>query len=99
MALNIVEKDNKIAVFNRTSELTKEFHEQVGSLTDQVVPCEPIAEFVTAVRSPRSIIIMINAVDGQMALLQSHLSKGDIMIDAGNANFRDTMRRFNALEK
>ena len=33
-------------------------------------------------------------VDEQIAPLRGVLSANDIIIDAGNANFRDTMRRF-----
>jgi 6-phosphogluconate dehydrogenase len=38
-----------------------------------------------------------NAVDEQIAQLRPVLSAHDIVIDAGNANFRDTMRRFGEL--
>jgi 6-phosphogluconate dehydrogenase len=101
LALNIAEKGNKVAVFNRSPERTREFYEEAGDLKSQVIPCETIEEFVAAIRPPRPIIIMIKAgepVDQQMALLKPHLEKNDIMIDAGNANFRDTMRRFDALK-
>ncbi len=101
LALNIAEKGNKIAVFNRTPERTREFFEEAGSLKDQIIPCETIEAFVAAIRPPRPIIIMIKAgdpVDQQMQLLKPFLEKNDIMIDAGNANFRDTMRRFDALK-
>ncbi|MFB2551704.1 NADP-dependent phosphogluconate dehydrogenase [Ensifer soli] len=101
LSLNIAEKGNTIAVFNRTAARTHEFYEEAGALKDQIVPCETIEEFVAAIRPPRPIIIMIkagDAVDEQMKLLEPYLSKGDIMIDAGNANFRDTMRRFDALK-
>ena len=37
-------------------------------------------------------------VDEQIALLRPLLAKDDIIIDAGNANFRDTMRRFGELD-
>ncbi|PLU35558.1 phosphogluconate dehydrogenase (NADP(+)-dependent, decarboxylating) [Sinorhizobium medicae] len=101
LALNIAEKGNKIAVFNRTVDATRRFYAEAGALKDQIVPCETIQEFVAAIRPPRPIIIMIKAgdpVDQQMEALKPHLAKGDIMIDAGNANFRDTMRRFDALK-
>ncbi len=39
------------------------------------------------------------AVDQQMAALLPHLAKNDIMIDAGNANFRDTVARFERLAR
>ncbi|MDK1483176.1 NADP-dependent phosphogluconate dehydrogenase, partial [Sinorhizobium sp. 6-117] len=101
LALNIAEKGNRIAVFNRTVEATRKFYAEAGALKEQIVPCETIEEFVAAIRPPRPIIIMIKAgdpVDQQMDILKPYLSKGDIMIDAGNANFRDTMRRFDALK-
>ena len=46
LALNIAEKGNKIAVFNRTVARTKEFYEEAGDLKGQIVPCETIEEFV-----------------------------------------------------
>ena len=101
LALNIAEKGNKIAVFNRTVEATRKFYAEAGDLQGQIIPCETIEEFVAAIRPPRPIIIMIKAgdpVDQQMELLKPHLEKNDIMIDAGNANFRDTMRRFDNLK-
>ena len=101
LALNIAEKGNKIAVFNRTVEATHKFYAEAGELQGQIVPCDTIEAFVAAIRPPRPIIIMIKAgepVDQQMEILKPYLAKGDIMIDAGNANFRDTMRRFEALK-
>ncbi|KQY26855.1 NADP-dependent phosphogluconate dehydrogenase [Rhizobium sp. Root482] len=101
LALNIAEKGNRIAVFNRTPEATRKFYAEAGALQGQIVPCETIEDFVAAIRPPRPIIIMIKAgdpVDQQMELLKPHLEANDIMIDAGNANFRDTMRRFDALK-
>jgi 6-phosphogluconate dehydrogenase len=101
LALNIAEKGNKIAVFNRTVEATHKFYAEAGDLQGQIVPCDTIEEFVAAIRPPRPIIIMIKAgepVDQQMEILKPYLAKGDIMIDAGNANFRDTMRRFETLK-
>ncbi|MGX5668237.1 NADP-dependent phosphogluconate dehydrogenase [Rhizobium daejeonense] len=100
LALNIAEKGNRIAVFNRTTARTDEFLGEAGDLAGQIVACHTIEEFVAAIRPPRPIIIMIkagDAVDQQIDALMPHLSGGDIMIDAGNANFRDTMARFERL--
>ncbi|OQP88501.1 phosphogluconate dehydrogenase (NADP(+)-dependent, decarboxylating) [Rhizobium rhizosphaerae] len=101
LALNIAEKGNTIAVFNRTPQRTEEFFHEAGDLQDRVIACKTIEEFVAAIKPPRPIIIMIkagDAVDQQMELLKPYLEAHDIMIDAGNANFRDTMRRFDALK-
>lgn len=101
LALNIAEKGNKIAVFNRTVAKTHEFKANAGALSDMIIPCETIEDLAAAIRPPRPIIIMVqagSAVDEQIAHLRGVLSDNDIMIDAGNANFRDTMRRFKELD-
>ncbi len=101
LALNIAEKGNRIAVFNRTPARTGEFLDEAGELGANIVGCLTIEEFVAAIRPPRPIIIMIkagDAVDAQIDALMPHLGNGDIMIDAGNANFRDTMARFDRLK-
>ena len=63
LALNIAEKGNKIAVFNRTPEKTDEFYESAGDLKKQIIPCKTIEEFVEAIRPPRPIIIMKKGLD------------------------------------
>src|SRR5687768_5893505 len=101
LALNIAEEGFHIAVFNRTTAKTRAFYDAAGSLQPMIVPCETIAGLAAAIRPPRPVIIMVQAgkpVDEQIALLGQALSPNDIMIDAGNANFRDTMRRFRELE-
>ncbi len=101
LALNIAEKGHRIAVFNRTTSRTHAFAAEAGPLRDMVVPCDTIEDLATAIEPPRPVIIMTQAgkpVDEQIALLRGVLSADDIIIDAGNANFRDTMRRFEELD-
>ena len=101
LALNIAEKGHRIAVYNRTAAKTDAFVEGAGALRGMVVPCKSLAELAAAIRPPRPIIIMVLAgqpVDEQIAALRGELAANDIIIDAGNANFHDTMRRFKELE-
>jgi len=47
-------------------------------------------------QAPRVVWIMVPAgapVDETIATLRQHLQRGDIIIDGGNSNFHDTMRR------
>ncbi|TIT46290.1 MAG: NADP-dependent phosphogluconate dehydrogenase, partial [Mesorhizobium sp.] len=100
LALNIAEHGHRIAVFNRTKARTDAFVENAGALRNMVVPCYSLEELAAAIRPPRPIIIMVLAgkpVDEQIEALRGVLSANDIVIDAGNANFRDTMRRFSVL--
>ncbi len=97
LALNIAEKGFPIAVWNRTGDKTTAFHAGAGALQKNIIPCLTEAEFVAAIRPPRPVIIMVKAgeaVDEQIGVLRKLLSKNDIIIDAGNANFRDTVHRF-----
>jgi 6-phosphogluconate dehydrogenase len=101
LALNIAEKGHDIAVFNRTTAKTGTFFEAAGELRSRIIPCTTLEEFVQAIRPPRPIILMINAgepVDLQIEALRPLLQNDDILIDGGNANFRDTMRRNQALD-
>lgn len=54
------------------------------------------AEAAGQLSSPRVVWIMVPAgkpVDDTIAALLPKLSKGDVIIDGGNSNFRDSMRR------
>lgn len=100
LALNIAEKGFPIAVWNRTTQVTRDFHTGAGDLAHMVTPTETLAALVATIRPPRAIILMVPAgaaVDDQLAALAPHLDPDDLVIDAGNANFHDTNRR-NAAE-
>jgi 6-phosphogluconate dehydrogenase len=101
LALNIAEKGFRIAVHNRTWARTEAFIAQAGELGARTTACPTLADLAASVRPPRPIIILVKAgepVDQQIAELRRILERGDIIIDAGNANFRDTVRRFSELE-
>lgn len=101
LALNIAEKGYRIAVFNRTVSRVDEFVAEAGDLADRIVPCHSLQELAKAIKPPRPVIVMVLAgkpVDEQIAALRGVLSDNDIIIDAGNADFNDTRRRFAELE-
>jgi len=96
LALNIAEKGFRIAVYNRTTERTHEFAAEAGPLAANIIPCDSLQALVDAIKPPRPIILMVPAgapVDEQIAALDPLVARDDIIIDAGNANFRDTRRR------
>ena len=96
LALNIAEKGFRIAVWNRTTAVTHAFKAEAGALADRIVATDTLADFVAAIKPPRSIILMVPAgpvVDDQIAALKPFLGPDDLIIDAGNANFHDTNRR------
>lgn len=96
LALNIAEKGFPIAIWNRTTSVTQAFHGAAGVLADRVIPTATLADLVSAIARPRTIILMIpagQAVDDQIAALAPLLAADDLIVDAGNANFHDTNRR------
>lgn len=96
LALNIAEKGFVIAVYNRTWATTEEFVAGAGPLAKRIIACRTMADLAAAIRPPRPVIIMVkagDAVDGQIKALCEVLERNDIIIDAGNANYHDTVRR------
>lgn len=96
LALNIADNGFDIAVWNRTTARTTDFHAKAGDLAQQITPTQTLEELVAAIKTPRAIILMVPAgqpVDDQIAALRPLLDADDMIIDAGNANFHDTNRR------
>ncbi len=96
LALNIADNGFDIAVWNRTTQQTRDFHKAAGDLADRITPTESLKDLVAAIAKPRAIILMVpagDAVDDQIAALRPLLDDDDMIIDAGNANFHDTNRR------
>ncbi|MGI9356677.1 MAG: NADP-dependent phosphogluconate dehydrogenase [Rhizobiaceae bacterium] len=96
LALNIAEKGFPLAVCNRTASVTHEFYESAGDLQVQLTPTETLVEMVAAIAAPRNVILMVPAgpvVDETIKQLRPLLDDGDLILDAGNANFEDTNRR------
>ncbi|MEM9107788.1 MAG: NADP-dependent phosphogluconate dehydrogenase, partial [Pseudomonadota bacterium] len=102
LALNIAEKGYDIAVHNRTASRTSAFMEEAGDLAPRLVPCDSLEDLVAAMKPPRNIILMVPAgpvVDQHIEALQVYLDPEDLIIDAGNANFRDTNQRGEMAQK
>jgi len=62
---------------------------------------EKLKDFVGSLKAPRKAIILVpagKATDAVIEDLAGLFEKGDIIIDVGNANFRDQIRRAESLE-
>lgn len=97
LALNIADHGFNIAVFNRTTAVTQEFIQENPSTPGKLVGCDTLADFVLAIKKPRVIIILVKAgaaVDAvTQQLIDAGVDKNDIVIDAGNSLWTDTIRR------
>ena len=100
LALNISDHGYRVAVFNRTRSKVTRFIENEAAGTD-IIGTLSVEEFVASIRRPRKIILMIQAgaaVDKSIAQLAPLLDAGDIIIDGGNSNFNDSIRRTQEVE-
>ncbi|MEF3405645.1 NADP-dependent phosphogluconate dehydrogenase [Agromyces sp. CCNWLW203] len=95
LARNLASREgNTVAVFNRSPERTRTLtteHPEAG-----FVASESYDDFVASLAKPRTAIIMVQAGKGTDAVISELVARfepGDIIVDGGNANFHDTIRR------
>ena len=100
LALNINDHGFRVAVFNRTTSKVERFINREALGTD-IIGADSVEALVSALQRPRKVILMIQAgaaVDKLIAQLAPLLDEGDILIDGGNSNFHDTIRRTREVE-
>ncbi|MFC5436547.1 NADP-dependent phosphogluconate dehydrogenase [Rhodanobacter umsongensis] len=94
LALNIESRGHAVSIFNRSRARTDEVIAEHGD--KRLVPAYTLQEFVDSLEKPRRILLMVKAgepTDDTIEQLKPLLDKGDILIDGGNTNFKDTIRR------
>ena len=111
LVLNMANNGFSVGVFNRTAATTDDFvnglkNEPADKVhpgtADRIGGYHTADQFVAALKSPRRVMIMVKAgapVDGVIEQLKPLLSPGDIIIDGGNSDFRDTNRRHQDLKQ
>lgn len=100
LVLNMNDHGFKVAVYNRTVSKVDDFLSGSANGTD-IQGAQTIDEFISYLKKPRRVMLMVKAgqpVDDFIEILLPHLEKGDIIIDGGNSNYNDSIRRTVALE-
>ena len=95
LVLNMNDHGFKVAVYNRTVSKVDDFLNGEAKGTE-IVGAHSIEEFVGLLEHPRRVMLLVKAgdpVDDFIELLLPHLENGDIIIDGGNSNYHDTIRR------
>ena len=94
MVRRLVRDGHEIVVFNRTPEKTTEI------AGEGAIASYSIAELVGKLEKPRAVWVMVpagDATEAQIEELLEHLEPGDTIIDGGNTNFHDDVRRHASL--
>ncbi|MBR0087616.1 MAG: decarboxylating NADP(+)-dependent phosphogluconate dehydrogenase [Lachnospiraceae bacterium] len=94
LAKNMESKGFTVAVYNREPEMTDAFMEKEAG--KNFIANYDYESLVASIRTPRVVFMMIRAgspVDQVIDALLPLLDDGDIIVDGGNSNYEDTMRR------
>ncbi len=95
LVLNMADHGFTVAVFNRTTSVVDEFIAGPAK-GKSIIGTHSLEELVAALKRPRRIMLMVKAgqpVDDFIEKLIPLLEPGDIIIDGGNSNYEDTIRR------
>jgi len=100
LVLNMDDHGYRVAVFNRTTTKVDAFLKGPAA-GRQILGAHSIKELVAALEKPRRVIIMVRAGEAVDAIIENlllYLEEGDIIIDGGNSNYQDSIRRAADLE-
>ncbi len=100
LVLNMDDHGYRVAVYNRTTSKVDKFLETTAKGT-KVVGTHSLQELVGALKRPRRVMLLVQAgraVDMIIDQLIPLLEEGDIIIDGGNSNFHDSIRRTEYVE-
>ena len=96
MVQRLLEGGHKVVVFDRSEDAVK------ASVAKGAKAAKSLADVIQQLSAPRIVWIMVPSgapVEETIGELVPKLAKGDIIIDGGNSNFHDTMRRAEQLAK
>ncbi len=98
LLLNMADHGHSVAGFDTDPKKA----EALSKDGDKVEGFSDLAAFVSSIRKPRAIMMLVPAgkpVDSVIASVMPHLEAGDFLIDGGNSYFKDTIRRVDELAK
>ncbi len=101
LALNIAENGYDITLWNLDVSTVDALVNSAGDLAPKLHKAADIADLVAKMSAPRAIILLVPAgkpVEMTIDTLIPLLEPGDTIIDGGNSDFRETIRRTEKVE-
>jgi len=93
IAQKLLSDDHEVIVWNRSKDDVERLQKEIKDLKS----AKTVKDLVQNLQKPRIIWVMVPAGDATDEVLKEvskYAEKGDIVIDGGNANFKDTEKRF-----
>ena len=96
LALNMKDNGHEVVCFNRSKDKIE------SAINEGLEGAFSIEELVNKLEGRKVIWLMVPAgelIDEMISKLVPLLNKGDIIIDGGNSNYKDTLRRYEELKE
>ncbi|MBX7250540.1 MAG: decarboxylating 6-phosphogluconate dehydrogenase [Candidatus Promineofilum sp.] len=90
MATRLLRGGHRVVVYNRTPEPVR------AAEAEGAIGATSLEDVVARLAPPRAIWLMLPAgqvTEDVITLLAAHLSPGDLLVDGGNSNYKDSQRR------
>lgn len=99
--LNMNDHGYTVVAYNRTVAKVEEFMSKEAKDTN-IIGATSLEDMVSKLKTPRRVMLLVkagSAVDAFIEKLVPLLEKGDIIIDGGNSEYKDTNRRCKDLKE
>jgi len=96
MVRRLVRNGHEVVAYNRTVEKAHELADEEKAGGNAISAADSVDALVAALAKPRTAWIMVpagDATEAQIKELLEHLEAGDTIVDGGNTNFHDDVRR------
>ena len=102
LVLNVASRGFVTTGFDPVPEKVAGLQAEVERIGGTFLRVDRLADMVASLSRPRIVLLMVPAgpiVEQQIEALKALLEPGDLIVDGGNTNFEDTVRRTRSLEE
>ena len=106
IALNMADHGHTVAIYDLSNDAVDRVPrenppESFAETGGGIVPCRSVSDVARALKKPRAALVLVPAgrpTDGALDSLAEVFEQGDVLIDGGNAFWRDTACRAEAMK-